>query len=236
MIFFFGLKTASVTASLAERLREVRSSFTWSVLILPCWSITGWQLHDQLSADKPLLLSSLPHPASPHGRHGSLPCALEGCPSQLFLQIIHRLSSSILSFSDSTVYKRNWRQTDIHGGGSQRAHEFFIKVFKSFIFHSENWSPGTRKICFAKISIISLCSDFLVACCSTWSPSPFSWRPSPSPWPWSWPASTSSPPSQFSSPWFTASLCCQFFLRKLFDRDLKGDFSFDHFYPLKLNP
>ena len=145
-------------------------------------------------------------------------------------------SSSILSFSDSTVYKRNWRQTDIHGGWSQRGHEFFIKVFKSFIFHSENWSPGTRKICFAKISIISLCSDFLVACCSTWSPSPSSWRPSPSPWPWSWPASTSSPPSQFSSPWFTASLCCQFFLRKLFDRDLKGDFCFDHFYPLKLNP
>ena len=150
MIFFFGLKTASVTASLAERLREVRSSFTWSVLILPCWSITGWQLHDQLSADKPLLLSSLPHPASPHGRHGSLPCALEGCPSQLFLQIIHRLSSSILSFSDSTVYKRKWRQTDIHGGGSQRAHELFIKVFKSLIFHSRNWSPGLCKIMFRK--------------------------------------------------------------------------------------
>ena len=92
------------------------------------------------------------------------------------------------------------------------------------------------RLCFAKISIISLRSGFLVACCSTWSPSPSSWRPSPSPWPWSWPASTSSPPSQFSSPWFTASLCCQFFLRKLFDRDLKGDVCFDHFYPLKLNP
>ena len=161
MILFFCLKTASVTASLAERLREVRSSFTWSVLILPCWSFTGWQLHDQLSADKPLLLSSLPHPASPHGRHGSLPCALEGCPPQLFLQIIHRLSSSILSFSDSTVYKRNWRQTDIHGGGSQRAHEFFIKVFKSFIFHSENW-PGMFRKNQHHISLLRLLGGLLL--------------------------------------------------------------------------